>query len=234
MAERQQKPDPASRGGFKPAIQNFSEFVAAKVEPGKQAKGLNLGPGYYTLSVRGNVPFVKLVGADRSQKTFSWGETIAIQEQKNVTVFNASYHTGDIIINGGQDWATVPGRVTVPVTPTFIDAGSNWNFAVPRVDTRRARTVWLMMGPGIVSPTTVNRKGVRIIGSHDTGNQAVGAQWTDSFSANGSYIPMGFLADNTVRPMSNLDTVEVTSMLVLKSEVPDPTKLLAYYTLEYL
>ena len=180
-------------------------------------------------------PIRVYVGADRSQKTFSWGETIAIQEQKNVTVYNASYHTGDIVINGGQDWPTIPGRVTVPVTPKATDSGSNWNFSVPPVDARRARSVWLMMGPGISGLITVNRKGVRIIGSHDTNNQAVGSQWTDAFAANGgAYIPMGFLGDNTVRPMTNLDTVEVTSMLVPKEQVPDPTKLLAYYTLEYV
>jgi len=223
-------------GNFKPAIQNFGEFAAAKVRPGEQANGLNLGPGFYSLSTRGNVPFVQFRGADRQQKTFSWGEVIAVPEGKTVTVFNASYHTGDIFLNGGADWPTIPGRVTVPVQPTFETEGTNTIITVGPVDARRARSVWLML-----SVTTNNvpgvRRGVRIKGSHDTGNQGTGSEWVDAapvLFANGVYIPMGFRADTTVRPMTNLDTVELVSATVPSTDVPDQNAVLAYYTLEYV
>lgn len=235
MAKPPQKPDPMARGGFKPAIQNFSEFIAAKVKPGESAKGLNLGPGFYSLSVRGNVPFIKLKGSDRSQKTLGFGETVAVQEGKNVTVFNASYHTGDIVINGGQDWPTVPGRITVPVTLTFELEGTAYNISAPPVDARRARSVWFSSSIPATNVTVI-RKGVRIIGSHDTGNQGVGSQWVDATPvvfANATYIPMGFRADTTTRPMTNLDTVELVSMVVPAADVPDTTAVLAYYTVEY-
>jgi len=236
MAKPPQKLDPMARGGFKPAIQNFSEFVASKVKPGETAKGMNLGPGFYSLSVRSNIPFIKLRGADRSQKTFSWGETIAVQEGKNVTVFNASYHTGDIFINGGQDWPTVPGRVTVPVPLTFVADGTSFIVSAPPVDARRARSVWLTTSLASTNVATT-RKGVRVVGSHDTGNQGVGSQWVDAAPvvfANTTYIPMGFRADTTVRPMANLDTVELVSMVVPADDVPDTNAVLAYYTLEYV
>lgn len=235
MAKTPQKLDPMARGGFKPAIQNFSQWTASKVKPGEQANGLNLGPGFYSLSVLGNIPFVKFRGTDRSQKTFGFGETIAVQEGKNVTVFNASYHTGDIFINGGQDWPTVPGRVTVPVKLTFTLDGTSFIVSAPPVDTRRARSVWFMSTLAS-SNVPVVRTGKRIVGSHDTGNQGVGAQWTDAAPvvfANATYIPMGFRADTTTRPMTNLDTVELTSMVVPAGDVTDQNAVLAYYTLEY-
>lgn len=236
MTDQRQKLDPMARGGFKPAIQNFSEFVAAKVKPGEAAKGMNLGPGFYSLSVRGNVPFIKLKGSDRSQKTLGFGETVAVQEGKNVTVFNASYHTGDIIINGGQDWPTVPGRITVPVTLTFTPNGTTFVVSAPPVDARRARSVWFSSSIPTQNVQVI-RKGVRIIGSHDTGNQGIGSQWVDAAAvgfANATYVPMGFRADTTTRPMANLDTVELVSMVVPAADVPDPTAVLAYYTLEYV
>jgi hypothetical protein len=223
-------------GGHKPGIQNFGEFIAAKVAPNTQARNLMLGPGFYSLSVRGNVPFVLLKGASRQQKVFGFGETIAIQEGKTVTVWNASYHTGDIFINGGQDWPTIPARITVPVPLTFVPDGTDFIVSAPPVDTRRARSVWFMSDI-TTSPVSVIRRGKRIQGSHDTGNQGVSSQWVDATAvgfANANYIPMGFHADTTTRPMTNLDTVELVSMVVPAADVPDTAKVLAYYSIEYV
>jgi len=126
--------------------------------------------------------------------------------------------------------------VTVPVPLTFVQEGTALLVSAPPVDARRARSVWFTTSiPATNVPTT--RKGVRIVGSHDTGNQAVGSQWVDAAPvvfANATYIPMGFRADTTTRPMTNLDTVELVSMVVPAADVPDQNAVLAYYTIEYV
>lgn len=222
-------------GGFKPAIQNFGQFIATKVKAQSRADNLQLGPGYYSLSVLGNVPFVQLVGAGRQQKIFSWGEVVAIPEGQQVTVFNASFHGGDIVINGGQDVPSVPRRITVPVTPTITSVGTSWQIDVPPVDTRRARQVYWMY-QGATGNVNATRIGKRVKGSHDTFAGATKSQWTDVIAiVNGAYIPMGFLAPGGLldpRPMTELDTVEL-SVTVAKATLADPTIFPMYYTVEY-
>jgi hypothetical protein len=123
--------------------------------PAQTRTKLQLGPGLYSLSSLATVPYVSFVGLGQHEKLFSWGELVEVPVGKMITVKNASYHQGDIFINAGQDYATLPSRVTVPVPVTDfgIDGGFHSFATLFPVDTRRARRAYF------VTEITVNLGG---------------------------------------------------------------------------
>lgn len=247
------KPEGIEAGAFRPAIQNFGEFRATGIAPKSSAgfKGLSsaaqsgtvqVAPGFYSLDVRSNVPFVILKGPARQQKSLSWGETVAIPEGMAATIFNDSYHPGDIIIVGGQDWPTVPKRITVPVQFTVIDLNQTTWSIVPQwpVDVRRARQAFLMWNVVNTAKVVFTVTGNRKEGSHLTPSQVSGAGYTDVISRAASslnYIPLGYGTIDTplgnLLPHALLDTAIVGSFDVLKADVLIPSNVPMYYLLEY-
>lgn len=129
-------------------IQPFTTLAVYGAEPGPNRRtdlrlaGGRTIPFVYSLSVRSNVPFIRLLGGTTSQKTFSWNETIVVPKGEMVTVANDSFHRGDIIINSGSpDWGAKPARITVPV-PLVRDFNANFLGEFP-LDCRSARRAYL-------------------------------------------------------------------------------------------
>lgn len=115
-------------------------------------------PYRYQLAVGTTTPYVQLMGAAGGQKMISWNEAIEVPAGEMVTVRNASYHTGDIVINSGYDPAAIPSRITVPVPLQDIIVGetvAGVRGAFP-VDTRRARRGFVANLPPTVLATTLN------------------------------------------------------------------------------
>lgn len=112
------------------------------------ASGTQLGPGFYSLNKRSNVPFVGLVGSAGFRKTISWGEICEIPKGQLVTVHNLSYHGGDIFMNKGRDICNRPSRITVPVRYTLLSVATPeltqplWTADYP-CDTRAAKRAYL-------------------------------------------------------------------------------------------
>ena len=106
--------------------------------------GSGQGPFYYSLGTQSTCPFISLLGGGMTQKIFSWGEMIQVDEGQQVTVKSETYHRGDIEIVSGQDYANQPQRITVPVD-TVLTPGPGGG-VVPRwpADTRRCRKAYLL------------------------------------------------------------------------------------------
>lgn len=101
------------------------------------------GPFYYSLGTQSTCPFISLEGGGTSQKIFTWGELIQVDEEQMVTVKNESYHLGDIEIVSGHEYFNLPSRITVPV-PVVIVAGPGGTIVpVFPADTRRCRKAYL-------------------------------------------------------------------------------------------
>ncbi len=101
------------------------------------------GPFYYSLGSQSTCPFISLVGGGMTQKIFTWGEMIQVEEGQQVTVKSETFHQGDIEIVSGHDYANQPQRITVPVDTDFT--GGAGGGIVPRwsADTRRCRKAYL-------------------------------------------------------------------------------------------
>lgn len=139
--------------------------------------GGNTIPFVYSLGIRSTVPFIRFIGGRKSQKIFSWAETISVEPGELVTVRNESAHTGDIFINSGPDPFAIPRRVTVPVALVAIDA-TTVGPAFP-CDTRRAKAVYLgglLAGNNIVT-TTVTAISNTIEGTYQI-NAAIATEGT--------------------------------------------------------
>lgn len=125
---------------------NFGTFSTGLVAPQARTRH-QLGEGHYSLSTLSTVPYVSLIGNAQTEKIFSWGEVVYVPDGVAVTIKNASYHKGDIVLNGGRDFSTLPQRVTVPVTvkavPDPDDAEFFWLVPDWKVDSRRARRAWI-------------------------------------------------------------------------------------------
>lgn len=237
-----------AEGGWRPAIQNFGVFFATGVAPqsdkglaGAATSSLQLSPGYYSLGVEGNVPFVILKGPSRMQKPLSWGETIAIPEGMQATLFNASYHPGDIVLKGGQDWPVGPRRITVPVDFDAVSGGVVWTIT-PKwpVDVRRARQAFLVWRVTVSAPVNVGISGDRVKGSHFTQSPKPGYLETLVVPAGPFvYVPLGYgaapppIATVGLLPHALLDTALVLPFAVLKADVPAPLGVPMYYVVEY-
>lgn len=110
--------------------------------------------GAYSLSTLSTCPYVILIGSTGAQKLFSWNERVEIPDGETARVQNASCHRGDIFINGGYDYSTLPARVTIPVPLTAVDA-PDFVIITPEygVDTRRARRAFFtFFQPDITFP----------------------------------------------------------------------------------
>lgn len=132
-------------------FQPRTSFAVTGVDPGPGPErgdtGLRLPGGktrpfHYSLSTRSTVPYVQFLGSGNSQKVFGWNELIEVPPGEMVSVFNASAHGGDIVINAGADQTTAPARVTIPVPVIDNAAQGFWEAEWP-VDTRRARRAFV-------------------------------------------------------------------------------------------
>jgi hypothetical protein len=133
--------------------------------------------GAYSLSTLSTCPYVRLIGSTGAQKLFSWNERVEIPDGETARVQNASCHRGDIFINGGSDYTTLPARVTIPVPVTYEEFDVAVVLIKPDlgVDTRRARRAFFtFLQP---DTTAVQPEGVAIIRgkvtnhSYNTGNE---------------------------------------------------------------
>lgn len=159
-----------------------------------------LSPGRYSLSSLSNVPFVIFQGASGYAKKFSWGEIVEVPMGQMVTVQNASYHGGDIVINGGCDYFNRPARITVPVPMdlvTVIDGGEPETFWQPRypADVRLARRAYFIgnFAANADDPSFVTLVGKAFERSHNTGNELssleLGAGYQKYFSLPAAFAP---------------------------------------------
>jgi len=227
---------------MRPTVANFGTYAFKNVGADALTTG-RLSAGWYSLSSLSTVPYVSLVGQEGRGKIFSWGEIIQIPEGSIATVKNSSFHAGDIFINGGKDYATLPRRVTVPV-PLTIAGGPGeqlpWNIQTPFVDTRRCRAAWLVVN--ILTVTGGNGNAL-VLGSNETHSNPTGGFVTftggQGFSAGHAllagttyhYLPLGFGSSiDQHEPMALLDKGRVVITLPEDSVF---TQNLAYYVLEY-
>ena len=226
------------------AQQNYGTFRCGYVQA-KSSSGVQLGPGAYSLSTLSNVPYVSFRGAPRQEKTFSWGETIIVREGETVTVWNESYHPGDIVINGGQDYATIPRRITVPVYLNWTASGIG---GLPTLtpanpcDARRAKGVWIALAAQVVTTSNGNlgKVGKPQERSHFTEvpvviKNLIGAGYfSNEIVAAGTaltMIPLGYQSNmgDDSSTMCLLDTAEF-----IFTNIADGAQLnMAYYVIEY-
>ena len=205
---------------------NTTTIPCGYVDPNHPSK-TQLGPGVYSISNRSNVPYVAFVGASGYRKVITWGETVEVPEDQLVTVYNSSYHGGDIFINKGADECNRPSRITVPVQFTTVNIVIT-ETTVPAFqcawpcDTRGAKRAYLNIDAYVktaAGPLSVFVRGRRLDGSMKTANSlgqfekpfgpGVGYLSGYSFWPNTvlSYIPLGQGAslDDDSRPHNLLD-----------------------------
>ena len=135
--------------------QHYGTIAITDIGPEEISKQV-ITAGAYSLSTLSNIPYVRLLGSTGAQKLFSWNERVVIPDGETARVQNASCHRGDIFINGGFDYASLPARVTVPVTLTrTIGIATGLTVITPAwpVDTRRARKAFLVIAEPL--PTTI-------------------------------------------------------------------------------
>ena len=225
---------------------NFGTFFVGLV-PARTRSKYQVGPGHYSLSTLSTVPYVTLSGAQGREKTFSWREVVHIPEGQSAWVENASWHDGDIILNGGRDYGAYPFRVTVPVRirETF-DPETGWRTFEPAYpcDTRQARTANLA-----VNIRTANAMGATISWvltgsiaertghSHNTGSLNERPEYRQVFetppNTSVGLIPLGYAAGLAApdQPMALLD--RVTFRVTIGFATVDSIDPNFYYVLEY-
>lgn len=155
---------------------NTTVIEAGYIEP-NTVSNTQLGPGFYSLNKRSNVPFVGLIGSAGYRKTISWGEIAEVPEGQLVRISNASYHGGDIFINKGTDYCNRPSRISVPVPFKVVqaDIGESTfdvlNMKYP-CDTRSAKRAYLNVDAFVAQLTglQVFIRGRRLNGSMNTLN----------------------------------------------------------------
>lgn len=206
-------------------------------EPG-EATSTQLGQGVYSLNKRSNVPFIQLIGSAGYRKTISWGELCEVPCGEVVTVWNASYHGGDIFINKGADMCNRPSRISVPVPFVFGEVETDeglqllWSTRFS-CDTRGAKRAYLNVDAFTSNPTsnngnqTVFIRGRRLNGSMQCENSlqffappwgpGVGYLNASEFPLNTElvYIPLGQGAGESddTRPHNLLDASDVFFLL---------------------
>lgn len=197
-------------------------------------------PYFYSLGAESTVPFVILEGGGATQKIFSWGEMIQVNPGQLVTVKSASPMLGDIVINGGHDYAAKPDRVSVPVPMLFTGAGFDDPGAVVTpefpADTRLCRRAYL----ALQIATNQDSQPVGIIGTNFKHSfTATPALDTNNYLDNviispftlGAIIPLGFSSQfMPLAPMALADKVEFT---MTRPANPGNLSGLAMYILEY-
>jgi len=132
---------------FKPQIiQTQGNFFEANIPP-LAMSGLKLPQGKYSLGVDSTIPFISLNGGGASQKIFTWGEMIEVQEGQTVRVKNESFMRGDIQLNTGHDYAAIPPKISLPVLIENLPGAGPFGTTVVRgvfpADTRPCRRAYL-------------------------------------------------------------------------------------------
>jgi len=194
-----------------------------------------LNEGFYSLSTLSNVPYVSVVGSGGNEKTFSWGEIIYVAPGENARVKNASFHPGEITLNGGKDFAATPGRITVPVTLNIIDVEANSFHTAFPVDTRRAKRAWLYTLNEARGGCSCDKIGKATQRQHATVNMispGPGYSSNEQFAVGSQImqIALGYASVGVNNDaMALLDTAE----LEMRNLVVDPTANASYYVLEY-
>lgn len=228
-----------------------TSYICGYVQPSGQSNQ-RLGCGVYSLSARSNVPFVRIQGRT-VDKTITWGEIAEVPFGELCSVTNASWHGGDIFINGGCDYDNKPARITVPV-PFAQGVGilvGQWVPGYP-ADVRTARRAYLCFDATspAADPSIVTVLGQRFDGSHNTSNEIdaalgiPGAGYIDSHAVPLNtligIIPLGHLAllGGDGRPHTLLTTAlpVVENNVILGPTIPPVPPLTtpnAYYTMEY-
>lgn len=240
--------------------QRYGTLRAEKVPPRSKARDgrgnfLVLSAGFWSLSTLSSVPYVRVLGPSGTQKEFSWNEMIEVPSGETAQVMNASYHVGDIVLNGGQDFGALPSRITVPVsfatlaTPPVIitepPVGPTPLVTAWKADTRRCRRAFLMMEMNAIIDFDVTVRGFAEQRSHRTVNGmtvtagtpgGVGYQSIVRLNAatNGFLIPLGFNASvvGATVPHVLLDAAEVR-FSITEGVDANWTLINAYYVLEY-
>lgn len=212
--------------------QNYSTMRCGYVNARSNSEQ-QLGPGKYTLHSLSSVPYVTFVGAARQEKELSWGDICIVRENELVTVHNASYHPGDIVLSAGVDYTVPPRRLTVPVNLRFNAALQQYEPEFP-VDCRRARSAWIVIFSVAGAATLVTKTGLSRERSHFTPSPQVPSGYSSTEAiAPGSqitYVSLGYRSVSTERgPMVLLDT----ALPRFSADISDPTTLSAYYLLEY-
>lgn len=206
-----------------------------------------LSTGVYSLSSRSNVPYVKLEGQNMN-KIFSWGEIVEVGPGQQVTVKNASYHAGDIIINGGCDYDNRPARITVPVSWTNDATLFTPNYPC---DVRMARRAYMCISARTAAAASVlvERYGARLDGSHNTASQVnaprVGTGYDEALiipaGTDLGLLSLGHFAPiigDDSRPHCLLDVAyigffDITNLVVYTNAPGQPTTPNTYYVIEY-
>lgn len=193
--------------------QHYGTIAVGGLNP-QEVSDLVLTSGSYSLSTLSTVPYIQLLGPSGSQKLFSWNERIEIPNGETARIQNASCHKGDVFINGGLDYTTLPGRITVPVPfADIVDLGEGNSMMYPDypVDTRRARRAFLTWwDPAVVigteslptSTALVIIKGTVLNHSHSTVNGLTGVVLPSPVGVGGiGYLSALELAALTITPM---------------------------------
>lgn len=226
-------------------------FDIGYVGPNQSSQATLSGPGVFSLSSRSNVPYVALIGRSGFQKVFSWGEIVEIPQHEQCTVKNASYHGGDIVINGGADYDTRPACITIPVPTLSVEiegeADPFLSGEFP-ADVRMARKAYFVMDAhtGLVNTVEAVVIGKRQDGSHNTFNQInfePGTGYQEQFlipiHTDFGLIPLGkgSVYGGDPHPMALLTTARVfLSPIADIQGDPDPdnpNSFNAYYVVEY-
>jgi len=220
--------------------------ITAGYVPPNEPSSTQLGEGIYSLNKRSNVPFIQLVGSAGYRKTISWGELCEVPCGQVVTVWNASYHGGDIFINKGPDMCNRPSRISVPVPFEFkqVQTGEGlqtlWSTVFP-CDTRAAKRAFLNVDAVTNNPDsnngnqTVFVRGRRLNGSMQCENslQYFDPPWGPGVGyLNGLiypiqtelvYIPLGQGASegDDTRPHNLLDASDVFFLLGFDNDLTE-------------
>jgi len=213
--------------------QNYGTIRITDVAP-NQTTRLQVTEGFWSLSTLSNVPYVELVGGGSFQKILSWNEIVEIPKGETAQVKNASWHKGDIVLNGGRDFGALPSRITVPVQWRNVTQGNIVSFAnVPvnndvvitefQADVRRARRAFLVTNfrSGVQDASFIVR-GFARQRSHDTVSTTIGGTASAkqvgyenvvdlNAVTDGLVLPLGYRAANglSTDPHSLLDAAEV-------------------------
>ena len=225
-------------------IRNFGTFFVGLV-PARTRSKFQVGPGHYSLSTLSTVPYVTLSGAQGREKVFSWREVVRIPEGQSAWVANASWHDGDIVLNGGTDYSAVPARVTVPV-PVQDTLEDTVRVLTPRYpcDTRGARSAHLAVNirtsnalGDAIDWTIIGQIAERTGHSHQTDSENERPEYRQPFATPANVevglIPLGYAAgfEAPGLPMCLLDRASFTARFR-----PDAVQRITpnfYYVLEY-
>ena len=217
---------------------NIAPLTKSKLRlPGGQP---GQGSYYYSLGVQSTVPFVSLEGGGDSEKIFSWGELIEVEEGQQVTVTNSSFMFGDIEIISGLNYASKPERITVgvPIIGDITVPGTLIRSAFP-ADTRRCRRAYVAMSLSTDDPILFGIRGLNVKHSLNfslDGTLIPAPQYIRVITLPGAtaigVLPLGFGdTSNDLLPMSLLDKSEFS--FVVPENPPTINYPLFTYILEY-